>query len=148
MAQAKTLINELLVEVFNQILSIEADVLKEKGVKLSMTEVHVLEAIRNTDVPTMGNVAHRLRITLGTLTTSVNVLVKKEFVSRHRDENDRRKVYLTLNPSALEVLKVHDMFHEDMISAIIDDLKIDEDEVLLKSLENISDYFKNKYWSK
>jgi len=145
MAQAKRLINELLVEVFNQILSIESEVLKEKGVKLSMTEVHVLEAIRNTEIPTMGNVAQRLRITLGTLTTSVNVLVKKGFVSRYRDENDRRKVYLTLEESALEVLKVHDVFHDEMISSIIDDLKIDEDEVLVKSLENISNYFKNKY---
>lgn len=145
MAKAKALINELLVEVFNQILSIEADILKEKGVKLSMTEVHVLEAIRNTEVTTMGNVAKKLRITLGTLTTSVNVLVKKEYVSRYREETDRRKVYLKLNQSALEVLKIHDSFHEDMISSIIDDLKIDEDEVLVKSLENISEYFKNKY---
>lgn len=145
MAHAKELINELLVEVFNQILNIEADVLKEKGVKLSMTEIHVLEAIRNTDVPTMGNIAHRLRITLGTLTTSVNVLVKKEFVTRYREEHDRRKVYLKLNRSAKEALKVHDSFHEDMISSIMDDLKLDEDKVLIKSLENITDYFKNKY---
>lgn len=145
MAKAKALINELLVEVFNQILSIEADILKEKGVKLSMTEVHVLEAIRNTEVTTMGNVAKKLRITLGTLTTSVNVLVKKEYVSRYREETDRRKVYLKLNKSAYEVLEIHDSFHEDMISSIIDDLKIDEDEVLVKSLENISEYFKNKY---
>jgi DNA-binding MarR family transcriptional regulator len=145
MAQAKELINELLVEVFNQILSIESQVLKDKGVKLSMTEIHVLEAIRNTDVPTMGNIAHRLRITLGTLTTSVNVLVKKDFVTRYREETDRRKVYLKLNKSAMEALEVHDLFHEDMISSIIDDLKLDEDKVLIKSLENISDYFKDKY---
>ncbi len=145
MAKAKELINELLVEVFNQILSIESETLKDKGVKLSMTEIHVLEAIRNSKVPTMGNVAQRLRITLGTLTTSVNVLVKKEYVSRYRDENDRRKVYLTLREPAIEALKVHDMFHEEMISSLIDDLHLDEDEVLLKSLENISDYFKDKY---
>jgi len=142
---AKQLINELLVEVFNQILSIEADVLKKQGVKLSMTEVHVLEAIRNTEIPTMGNIAHRLRVTLGTLTTSVNVLVKKEYVRRYRDEKDRRKVYLELNSSAIKVLSIHDSFHEDMLSSIIDDLSIDENEVLVKSLENISDYFKNKY---
>lgn len=145
MAQAKELINELLVEVFNQILSIEADTLKKQGVRLSMTEVHVLEAIRNTDVPTMGNVAQRLRITLGTLTTSVNVLVKKEYVTRYRDENDRRKVFLTLNESALKVLVIHDSFHKDMLAKLIDDLSIDEDEVLVRSLENISNYFKNKY---
>ena len=79
MVSAKEVINELLVDVFNHILSIEAEVLKNRGVKLSMTEVHVLEAIKNTEDPTMGNIANKLRITMGTLTTSINVLVRKKF---------------------------------------------------------------------
>ena len=110
-----------------------------------MTEVHVLEAIRNTEVTTMGNVAQRLRVTLGTLTTSVNVLVKKNYVYRYRDESDRRKVFLRLNESALEVLKVHDQFHDEMIDSLFKDLELEKDETLLKSLENISHYFKQRY---
>ena len=145
MVSPKEVINELLVDVFNHILSIENDVLKKRGVKLSMTEVHVLEAIRNTEVTTMGNVAQRLRVTLGTLTTSVNVLVKKNYVYRYRDESDRRKVFLRLNESALEVLKVHDQFHDEMIDSLFKDLELEKDETLLKSLENISHYFKQRY---
>jgi DNA-binding MarR family transcriptional regulator len=141
----KEVINELLVDVFNHILSIEADILKNRGVKISMTEVHVLEAIRNTQVPTMGNVAQKLRVTLGTLTTSVNVLVRKNYVSRYRDETDRRKVYLKLNETAHEVLKVHDEFHDEMISSMFKDLEPEKDEILMKSLENISQYFKKQY---
>ncbi len=145
MVSAKEVINELLVDVFNHILAIEADVLKERGVKLSMTEVHVLEAIKNTDDPTMGNVANKLRITMGTLTTSVNVLVKKEYVDRYRDENDRRKVYLELNDRAKKVLTIHDEFHEEMVSSLLKDLNLEKDKILLKSLENISNYFKQRY---
>jgi len=142
---AKEVINELLVDVFNHILRIEEEVLKSRGVTLSMTEVHVLEAIKNTDDPTMGNVAQKLRITMGTLTTSVGVLERKKFVMRYRDETDRRKVYLKLKPDAIEVLKIHDEFHDEMVSSILVDLNIQEDEILLKSLENISNYFKQKY---
>jgi len=142
---AKEVINELLVDVFNHILSIEAEVLKNRGVKLSMTEVHVLEAIKNTEDPTMGNIANKLRITMGTLTTSINVLVRKNFVNRFRDENDRRKVYIELLESALEVLKIHDEFHEEMVSSLLKDLDLEKDELLLKSLENISNYFKQRY---
>ena len=145
MVSAKSIINELLVDVFNQILSIENDVLRKRGVKLSMSEVHVLEAIRNAEVPTMGNVAKRLRITLGTLTTSINVLVRKNYVYRYRDESDRRKVFLKLTNVAKEVLKVHDSFHDEMIESVFKDLEIDKDEVLLKSLENLSNYFKKHY---
>ena len=145
MISPKQVINELLVDVFNQILSIEGVTLKEWGVKLSMTEVHVLEAVRNSEVHTMGSVANRLRVTLGTLTTSVNVLVKKGYVSRYRDDTDRRKVLLELNDSAVEVLKLHDKFHDEMISSLFNDLELEKDEVLMKSLENISAYFKQRY---
>lgn len=145
MVSPKQVINELLVDVFNQILSIEGVTLKQRGVKLSMTEVHVLEAIRNSEIPTMGSVAQKLRVTLGTLTTSVNVLVKKSYVSRYRDENDRRKVFLRLSDSAIEVLKVHDEFHDEMIESMFKDLELEKDEVLMKSLENISQYFKQRY---
>jgi|SRR5690554_509160 len=145
MSASKKMINTLLVDVFNHILRLEEETLKEHNVKLSMTEVHVLEAIRNTDVPTMGEVAKRLRVTLGTLTTSVNILVRKKMVFRYSDEIDRRKVYLKLTDEALKILKVHDDFHEDMISSVFKDLNLDDDEVLLKSLENITTYFKSKY---
>jgi DNA-binding MarR family transcriptional regulator len=145
MVSPKEVINELIVDVFNHILSIESDVLKERGVKLSMTEVHVLEAIKNTEDPTMGNVANKLRITMGTLTTSVNVLVKKEYVNRYRDEKDRRKVYLELTNQAKDVLVIHDEFHEEMVSSLLKDLNLEKDKILLKSLENISNYFKQRY---
>jgi DNA-binding MarR family transcriptional regulator len=145
MSSAKKIINTLLVDVFNHILRIEEQMLKENNVKLSMTEVHVLEAIRNTEAPTMGEVAKKLRVTLGTLTTSVNIHVRKKMVYRYSDDKDRRKVYLKLTEEAVKVLRIHDDFHEDMISSVFKDLNLEDDEVLMKSLENITTYFKSKY---
>ncbi|MFA6692669.1 MAG: MarR family winged helix-turn-helix transcriptional regulator [Acholeplasmataceae bacterium] len=145
MVSPKVVINELLVDVFNHILSIESTVLKQKGVKISMTEVHVLEAIRNVDVPMMGNVAQKLRVTLGTLTTSINALVRKGYVVRYRDDADRRKVFLELTDLARNILRIHDAFHDEMIDSIFMDLELEKDETLMKSLENISNYFKQRY---
>ncbi|MCV2231601.1 MarR family winged helix-turn-helix transcriptional regulator [Paracholeplasma manati] len=145
MSRAKDVINELLVEVFNHILSIEGQTLRERGVKLSMSEVHVLEAIKNSPTKTMGDVAKRLRITLGTLTTSIDVLVRKKYVTRNRAKDDKRKVLLQLTDSALETLHIHDGFHDEMIESVMADLELEKDEALVKSLENISNYFKSKY---
>ncbi len=145
MATQKKVINELLVEVFNHILSIEGQTLRERGIKLSMNEVHVLEAINKTELPTMTNIARRLRITVGTLTTSINRLVEKGFAKRHREEEDKRKVIVGLTKNGVEVLKIHDKFHDEMLDAVFADMKLEEDEVLLQSLENLSEYFKNKY---
>jgi len=145
MESPKRVINELLVEVFNRILSIEGQTLRSRGVKLSMNEVHVLEAIDKTDVPTMTNIAKRLRVTVGTLTTSINRLVEKGFVERHRENDDKRKVIVTLTNEAKDVLAIHDEFHDEMIDAVFADMHLEEDEVLLQSLENLSEYFKKKY---
>lgn len=147
MAKTKSLINELLVEVFNHILSIEEDILKKEGVELSMTEVHVLEAIRNTTPATMSNIAERLRVTVGTLTTSIHTLVKKEYVYRERGTIDRRQVFIHLTDKARDVLVIHDNFHDRMIDSIFIDLDLEEDEVLIKSLENVNNYFKTHYRS-
>ena len=145
MRTSKSLINELLVEVFNHILSIEEETLRKRGIKLSMNEIHILEAIKNEIEPTMSNLARRLRVTTGTLTTNIDRLVAKNFVTRYQEESDRRKVLVKLTEPAYDILKEHDLFHNEMIDSLFLDMNLDEDELLIKSLENISSYFKTKY---
>ncbi len=140
--EARAVVNELLVDIFNRILAIEGESLKEKGVKLSMSEIHVLEAITKTDEPTMTNIANKLGITVGSLTVSVNTLYQKGFVSRDRDPEDRRKVIIGIQPKAEEVLEKHNEFHNEMINSIFNDLKVEEDELLISSLRKLSSYFK------
>ena len=145
MYNTQKVINDLLVEIFHHILSIEGSVLRERGVKLSMNEIHVLEAIQKEEEPTMSHIAKRLRVTVGTLTTAVNRLVEKGYVKRHREIDDKRKVIVSLAKPGVEVLKLHDEFHNDFLDATFKDMRLDEDEVLLQSLENLSEYFKKKY---
>jgi len=140
--EARAVVNELLVDIFNRILAIEGESLKAKGVKLSMSEIHVLEAITKTEEPTMTNVATKLGITVGSLTVSVNTLYQKGYVSRERDPEDRRKVLIGILPKAEEVLEKHNDFHNEMINSIFNDLKLEEDELLISSLRKLSSYFK------
>ncbi len=142
---AKEIINELLVDVFNHIVDIEEDELKKAGVKLSMKEVHAIEAISLTEDKTMSNVAKKLRITVGSLTICIDRLVSKGYVKRVNDEFDRRKVLIELTKKGEEVLATHVKFHEQMLNDALGDLSIEENEVLIKSLENIKNYFKFKY---
>ena len=145
MKPAKSVINDLLVEIFHHILSIEGQMLRERGVNLSMNEVHVLEAIQKTEEPTMSHIAKRLRVTVGTLTTAINRLVDKGYVERKREKEDKRKVIVSLTTSAYKVLATHDEFHEDMINSVVNDLRLEDNEVLITALQNISDYFTEKY---
>lgn len=141
----KEIINELLVDVFNHILDIEEDELKKRGVSLSMKEVHALEAISLTEDKTMSNVAKKLRITVGSLTTCIDKLVSKGYVKRINDEYDRRKVIIEPTKKGEDVLLIHKEFHDEMINNILEDIPVAEEEGLVKSLINIKNYFKIKY---
>lgn len=107
-----------------------------------MSEVHVLEAIELTEEPTMSNIAKRLGITIGSLTTAINTLYQKGYVLRERDPEDRRKVVVGLLPKAMEVLKEHDSFHDEMIDSIFEEMELEKDELLIESLDKLSSYFK------
>lgn len=140
-SEAKQIVNELLVDIFNRILIIEAEFMKKQNVKLSMNEIHVLEAIEKVEEPSMSNIAKKLHITVGSLTTAINTLYQKKYVQRDRDEEDRRKVIIKLTNLSEEVLHKHELFHEQMIDSIFEELNVGEDQLLIDSLRNLSSFF-------
>ena len=138
-------LNELLVDLFNHITLIEEKNLQDQGVSLSMTEVHILEAIDKSNSKMMSAVARRLMVTQGTLTVSIGKLVKKGYVERIRDEKDKRVVRLSLTDKAKDVLKVHNRFHDEMIDKLLDELEVDKQPELVQSLQNVMEFFKTSY---
>ena len=105
-------INNLLVEVFNDILVIEESELKKSQFNdLSITEMHTIEAVGMYRKKTTSEVAKELSITVGTLTTAINRLVKKNYVERIRSEDDRRVVKLGLTKKGKLLYRVHQNFH-------------------------------------
>ena len=143
---SKEKLNSVLVELFNDILKIEEKALKCGPIdNLSMTEIHTIEAIGMYHKKKMSEVAKSLKITVGTLTTAINKLVKKEYVERHRCDEDRRTVKICLTKKGKLVYRIHQKFHDDLIKDIISELTYDEEVVLIKTLEKIEKFFIEKY---
>ena len=138
-------LNELLVDLFNYILLIEEKNLRDQGVKLSMTEVHILEAIEKSESNMMSAIAKRLMVTQGTLTVSTSKLVKKGYVERVRDERDKRIVRLKLTERAENILEIHNRFHEEMIERLLNELELDKEVELIQSLRNLMEFCKGNY---
>ena len=132
MEKGKKILNELLVQLFNDILQIEEKSLKNGPLSdLSVTELHTIEAIGMYKERTMTEVAQDLKITVGTLTTAINKLIKKGYVDRKRIEEDRRVVLIHLTKKCKLAYRLHEKFHNDMINETISGLKEDEEEILL-----------------
>lgn len=143
--EAEDVLNSLLVDLFNDILKIEGSVLKAGEFSdLSVTEMHIIEAIGCDREMTMTEVARDLEITVGTLTTAINRLIKKEYVERRRIEEDRRVVMIELTEKGTLAYKVHEKFHEEMIDHVLEELGVGEEEVLISSLDKLDKFFQKK----
>ncbi len=144
--RSEHVLNELLVDIFNDILQIEQQALKRGELSdLSVTEIHTIEAIGEYIPRNMSEVANDLKITLGTLTTAINKLIKKGYVERERVEEDRRVVKVKLTKKGKLAYKVHQKFHGDMIKETINGLTEEEEEILITSLEKLNNFFKDRY---
>ena len=143
MDKRKKILNELLVQIFNDILQIEEQSLKQGVINdLSVTEIHTIDAIGMYTERTMSEVAQDLKITVGTLTTAINKLIKKGYVERKRIEEDRRVVLIKLTKKGKLAFRLHEKFHNDMINKTIEGLSDSEEEVLISSLERLNEFFK------
>lgn len=138
---ARATLNHLLVDLFNHILTLEELNLKNNGIKISMSEMHILENIRKSESKTMTDVARLQMITLGSMTVAINTLVRKGYVVRTKDANDKRIVRLSLTELAHDALQIHDRFHEEIIDTVVNDLQLDNEATLILALQRVITYF-------
>lgn len=131
-------INHYLVTIFNEVLTIEEDALKGSMFQdVSVKEMHTIEAIGMNRNRTMTQVANKLCVTVGTLTVSINNLVKKGYVERVRSEEDRRVVRLGLTKKGRLLFRLHDKFHREMVNETIEEMDPEEIDTLIKGLRNL-----------
>ncbi len=142
MAQQHAAINDFLKVLFRDVLRLEEKSLAQSGHKnLSLSEIHVLEAIEEHGGEGMNAAATSLGVTKGTLTVSVKTLEQKGYLSRERDKRDRRRVVTTLSPAAQTVLNSHAEFHNRLVAGITENLSPDETRALCEMLDKLHGFF-------
>lgn len=136
-------INDILVNLFNEILKLEEEaIITEEFSNITNNDMHIIEAIGPSGKNTMSVVAKKLGITAGSLTTAVNGLVNKKYVIRKRSDQDRRVVFLQLTDKGVRAYEHHRDYHRQMTDAVISHLSEDEIPVLLKTLDGLSRFFR------
>lgn len=137
-----TALNDVLVKLFRNINTIEEQSMRTEEYKdVTTNDMHVIEAIGMDEQKNMTTVAKALHVTTGTLTISINSLVKKGYVSRVRSEEDRRVVLVSLTDRGKGAFLHHNHFHEQMIESVVEQFSEEEKEILEKALTRINKFF-------
>ena len=137
-------LNEVLVSLFRDVNDIEqkAIIISEFS-DITNNDMHVIDAIGIDRPKNMSSIARELSVTVGTLTISVNSLVKKGYVVRNRSSEDRRVVFISLSEKGVKAYYHHKKFHEQMIEAIVEELSEEEQAVLEKALVKLDRFFRS-----
>ena len=137
------IVNDVLVNLFQEIL-----VLEEKGIitgeftNISVNDMHIIDKIGPGEGKNMSAIAKEHGVTVGSLTTSMNSLVKKEYVIRERSEQDRRVVTIRLSEKGLRAYEHHRNFHMKMTSAALAILKEEDIPKVTKVLVGLEKFFR------
>lgn len=135
----KRSLNELLANLFNHVMDMEAKaVITPEFRDITNNDLHIIEAIGLEEPRKMSEIANRLSVTVSTLTTNMNGLEKKGYITRERSHTDKRVVHVILTEKGRKAFFHHRDFHKKMIRAIVKDLGDDELEILYRCLLNLN----------
>lgn len=133
--------NDFFVKCFNLILKREQEMIKNIDNSLSVTEIHVIEAVAKAgENNTAKRVAELLRVSPGTLTASATTLCEKGYLTRTKDCGDKRVCRLSLTNKGRDANAVHLRFHEKMIESLLKDIDENEAEALISALEKLKNF--------
>ena len=137
-------LNELLVNLFHNVMDAEAKaVITEEFKDITNNDMHILEAIGIEEPKSMSRIAGELHVTLGTLTTNMNSLERKGYLTRNRSTRDKRVVLVILTEKGRKAFFHHRDFHRKMIHTIIRDLDEEEMKTLIKCLGKLDIFFRD-----
>lgn len=137
----RKIINDVLVHLFNEILQLEEEaIITEEYKDITNNDMHIIEAV-GLEGGNMSSIAAKLKVTVGSLTTSMNGLVNKGYTERKRGEKDRRVVNIYLTEKGRRAYHHHAEYHEQMTDAVMEALNEEEIGVLIKTLNGLSKFF-------
>ena len=140
----REVINDVLVHLFNEIMELEEQaIITEEYKDITNNDMHVINVIGVGTTKNMSSIAKELSVTVGTLTISMNSLVKKGYVTRCRSTQDRRVVHISLSEKGVKAYYHHKHFHEQMIQGVVEVLTEEELQALIKALTKLNSWFRS-----
>jgi DNA-binding MarR family transcriptional regulator len=134
-------INLFLTGIFNRVLSIEEESLKDSHFSdLTIKEMHTIDAIGEQNGSKASEIAQTLMVTISTVTTSLNHLEAKGYIRRVQSDEDRRVYHVVLTKKGNIIYRAHRHFHKKMVDRFVFNISQKDTEILKLGLKNLYDF--------
>ncbi len=105
---------------------------------LTLPQLMTMQALRQAAPVTTGELAKEVSLTQATVTSILDRLEKKGLITRERGVDDKRKVWISLSPNGLELMKGAPTTQQDMFTRRFDDMLDWEQSMIISALERVS----------
>lgn len=140
MEQGKEKLNRFLTDMFDRFQRAEAAFYS--GEDLSPQEARLLETVCRAVDGGLDNrstaIAAARRVTAGTLTSAVKLLEKKGYLTRHRDEHDRRVVRLLPTELGRKASEGYAAFRRTLMERALSCLTEEETRALTRAADKLT----------
>jgi DNA-binding MarR family transcriptional regulator len=138
-------INNYLTDIFNRVLIIEEDALKNsKFSNLTVKEMNTIDVIGSKTIAIASEIAEKLMVTISTVTTAINNLERKGYVVRERSAQDRRVVHISLTRQGQLVYRIHRKFHKAMVNRFVQGISDEDTKILSVALKNLHEFLEEQ----
>jgi DNA-binding MarR family transcriptional regulator len=134
-------------ELLAKLQFFEREYLRKCGIDdVTTNEVKVLYIIGLSNTKSMSEIAEELKVTRGTLSITVDTLVKKGYVIRNRHKQDRRVIILYLTKKAISVVRQYSRFYESLFQELVQNLNDKKVNFLKEILRRLNDIIETDFY--
>ena len=135
-----------LMDMFNKQQELEEKALKQsKFNDLTVKELHTIIQIGLEGSKKQSDLAKALGVTMGTLSVSIKRLVKKGYVQRENDPNDRRITYLSLTKPGRVMYRLNLLFYRNLVKTMAKERSEEELNTLIESMREVLQFILDTY---
>ncbi|WP_024831275.1 MarR family winged helix-turn-helix transcriptional regulator [Ruminiclostridium josui] len=137
------IVDELFRKLFDKYNKLESKKFFSKTLDdLTVIEINTIVVIgHGEEDKKMSEIANTLGVTFGTPTVTVDRLIKKGYVIRRRDNEDRRRVFISLSETGKDVFKSITTIRNILAEKIYGILSEDDRKALINILSSLNSHF-------
>ena len=134
-----------MIEIYHNIMRVEEDFLRNNDrIDLSIREMHLIEYVGEDkqNGKNISEIADYLNVARPSVTVAVNKLEKRGYLEKRSCQSDGRVVRVFLTKAGRKVNMYHHIYHMDMIREIEKGFTEQEQELLIRTIEKLNEFFK------
>ncbi|MCK9470414.1 MAG: MarR family transcriptional regulator [Bacilli bacterium] len=140
-------IGEYFFEFQSKLQFFEREYLRKHGIEdVTPTEVKVLYIIGLSNTKSMSEIADELKVTRGTLSITIDSLVKKGYVIRTRHKQDRRVIIVYLTNKSIDVVRIYGRFYFELLKSLIKEFEREKIVVVEEILSKLNHIIETSFY--